>query len=224
MNLSESNIKSFLDSIPSGVKVVAVSKTKPVEDILAVYSCGHKIFGENRVQELKGKFEELPKDIEWHLIGHLQTNKIKYIVEYVHMIHSVDSLKLLIAINNEAKKIDRVIDVLLQIYIASEETKFGFDYEELLATLKSPEIKNLNNVRLCGLMGIASFTNDMQQVRKEFRHLKEVNEICKRDYFSGNDSFSELSMGMSGDYKIAIEEGATIIRVGSLLFGERHYL
>lgn len=224
MNLSESNIKSFLESIPSGVKVVAVSKTKPVEDILAVYSCGHKIFGENRVQELKGKFEELPKDIEWHLIGHLQTNKIKYIVEYVHMIHSVDSLKLLIAINNEARKIDRVIDVLLQIYIASEETKFGFDYEELLATLKSPEIKNLNNVKLCGLMGIASFTDDMQQVRKEFRHLKEVFEICKRDYFLGNDSFSELSMGMSGDYKIAIEEGATIIRVGSLLFGERHYL
>lgn len=204
--------------------MVAVSKTKPVEDILAVYSCGHKIFGENRVQELKVKFEELPKDIQWHLIGHLQSNKIKYIVEFVNMIHSVDSLKLLVAINNEAKKIDRVIDVLLQIYIATEETKFGFDSDELFAALKSPEIKNLNNVRLCGLMGIASFTDDMQQVRKEFRHLKEVFEICKRDYFSGNDSFSELSMGMSGDYKIAIEEGATIIRVGSLLFGERHYL
>lgn len=224
MNLSETNIKSFLDSIPSGVKVVAVSKTKPVEDILSVYSFGHKIFGENRVQELKGKFEELPKDIEWHLIGHLQSNKIKYIVEFVHMVHSVDSLKLLIAINNEAKKIDRVVDVLLQIYIATEETKFGLDYEELLTVLKSPEIKNLNNVRLRGLMGIASFTDDMQQVRKEFSQLKKIFEHCKRDYFAGNDSFSELSMGMSGDYKIAIEEGATIIRVGSLLFGERNYL
>ncbi len=224
MRHSVSDIITFLDSIPCHVKVVAVSKTKPVEDIFKVYSSGHKIFGENRVQELTGKFEQLPKDIEWHLIGHLQSNKLKYISKFVHLIHSVDSLKLLIAINQEAIKVDRVIDILLQVFIATEETKFGLDSNELNAILESPEIKSLGNIRIRGLMGISSFTEDMKQVRSEFRQLKKTFDHCKENYFKESPSFSELSMGMSGDYKIAIEEGATIIRVGSLLFGERDYL
>ncbi len=224
MKFSENDIKSFLNSVPREVKVVAVSKTKPVEDILTVYNTGHKIFGENRVQELTGKSEILPHDIEWHLIGHLQSNKVKYIAHFVHLIHSVDSMKLLATINQEAKKANRLIDVLFQVYIAREETKFGLDKQELLDILSSPEIKTLENVRIRGLMGIATYTDDMSQIRSEFRTLKEIFVFCKQTFFSKSDLFSELSMGMSGDYKIAIEEGATIIRVGSLLFGERNYL
>ncbi len=224
MKFSEDDIISFLKAIPTGIKVVAVSKTKPVEDILKVYSTGHKIFGENRVQELTTKYEQLPRDIEWHLIGHLQSNKVKYIAKFIHLIHSVDSLKLLLTINQEAIKSERIIDVLFQIYIAREETKFGLDKAELLELLESPEFETLKNVRVRGLMGIASFTEDMNQVRSEFRQLKDIFDICKHAYFGEDSNFSELSMGMSGDYKIAIEEGATIIRVGSLLFGERNYL
>ena len=224
MKFSENDIKSFLDSIPCGVKVVAVSKTKPVEDILDVYQTGHKIFGENRVQELTDKYTQLPRDIEWHLIGHLQSNKVKYIAKFVQLIHSVDSLKLLLTVNQEAIKADRVIDVLFQLYIAKEETKFGLEKEELTEILGSPEFKYLENVRIRGLMGIATFTENMDQIRTEFRHLKEIFNACKQEYFGEKDYFSELSMGMSGDYKIAIEEGATIIRVGSLIFGERNYL
>jgi pyridoxal phosphate enzyme (YggS family) len=224
VKFSENDIKSFLNSIPRGVKVVAVSKTKPLEDILTVYNTGHKIFGENRVQELTAKYEQLPHDIEWHLIGHLQSNKVKYIAKFVQLIHSIDSLKLLSTVNQEALKAKREIDVLFQIYIASEETKFGLDKQELLEILNSPVFKILENVRIRGLMGIATFTEDMDQVRSEFRILKETFDYCRQTYFSGNEFFSELSMGMSGDYKIAIEEGATIIRVGSLLFGERNYL
>jgi len=224
VKFSEDDIISFLKAIPTGIKVVAVSKTKPVEDILKVYSTGHKIFGENRVQELTTKYEQLPRDIEWHLIGHLQSNKVKYIAKFVHLIHSVDSLKLLLTINQEAIKSERIIDVLFQIYIAREETKFGLDKAELLELLESPEFETLKNVRVRGLMGIASFTEDMNQVRSEFRQLKGIFDTCKHAYFSDEINFSELSMGMSGDYKIAIEEGATIIRVGSLLFGERNYL
>jgi len=224
VKFSEDDIISFLKAIPTGIKVVAVSKTKPVEDILKVYSTGHKIFGENRVQELTTKYEQLPRDIEWHLIGHLQSNKVKYIAKFIHLIHSVDSLKLLLTINQEAIKSERIIDVLFQIYIAREETKFGLDKAELLELLESPEFETLKNVRVRGLMGIASFTEDMNQVRSEFRQLKDIFDICKHAYFGEDSNFSELSMGMSGDYKIAIEEGATIIRVGSLLFGERNYL
>jgi pyridoxal phosphate enzyme (YggS family) len=224
VKFSENDIKTFLNSIPPGVKVVAVSKTKPVEDILAVYNTGHKIFGENRVQELTAKYEQLPRDIEWHLIGHLQSNKVKYISKFVHLIHSIDSLKLLTAVNQEALKTDRIIDVLFQVYIAKEETKFGLDKQELIEILTSPSFKSLGNVRIRGLMGIATFTENMDQVRSEFRILKEIFDYCKHTYFGGKNYFSELSMGMSCDYKIAIEEGATIIRVGSLLFGERNYL
>ena len=203
---------------------MAVSKTKPVEDILTVYNTGHKIFGENRVQELIGKFEILPRDIEWHLIGHLQSNKVKHIAHFVHLIHSVDSMKLLVAINHEAVKAKRIIDVLFQVYIAREETKFGLDKQELVEILSSPEIHTLENVRIRGLMGISTFTEDMSQIRSEFGTLKKLFDFCKQNFFGNSDTFSELSMGMSGDYKIAIEEGATIIRVGSLLFGERNYL
>ena len=224
MKFSENEIKSFLGSIPQGIKVVAVSKTKPVEDILSVYNTGHKIFGENRVQELTQKYGQLPMDIEWHLIGHLQSNKVKYIAGFVHLIHSVDSLKLLITVDQEAVKSHRVIDVLLQVYIAREETKFGLDRNELNDLLNSPGYKTLKNIRISGLMGIATFTEDMNQVRAEFRELKEIFDFCKKEYFGEKEYFSELSMGMSGDYKIAIEEGATIIRVGSLIFGERNYL
>jgi pyridoxal phosphate enzyme (YggS family) len=224
MKPSEKNIKIFLKSIPKEVKIVAVSKTKPVEDILAVYQTGHKIFGENRVQELTAKYEQLPRDIEWHLIGHLQSNKVKYIVKFIHLIHSIDSLKLLIAVNQEALKAKKIIDVLLQIYIAKEETKFGLDKQELMEILKSPGFNNLENVRVKGFMGIATFTENIDQVRQEFRQLKEIFDFCKHTYFTRKDYFSELSMGMSGDYKMAIEEGATIIRVGSLIFGERNYL
>ena len=224
VKFSENHIKSFLASVPKEVKVVAVSKTKPVEDILTVYNTGHKIFGENRVQELIGKFEILPRDIEWHLIGHLQSNKVKHIAHFVHLIHSVDSMKLLVAINHEAVKAKRIIDVLFQVYIAREETKFGLDKQELVEILSSPEIHTLENVRIRGLMGIATFTEDMSQIRSEFGTLKKLFDFCKQNFFCNSDTFSELSMGMSGDYKIAIEEGATIIRVGSLLFGERNYL
>jgi hypothetical protein len=224
VKFSENEIKSFLGSIPQGIKVVAVSKTKPVEDILTVYNTGHKIFGENRVQELTDKYRQLPADIEWHLIGHLQSNKVKYIAGFVHLIHSVDSLKLLMTVDQEAGKSQRMIDVLLQVYIAREETKFGLDRNELIDLLNSPGYKTLKNIRISGLMGIATFTEDMNQVRAEFRELKEIFDFCKKDYFGEKDYFSELSMGMSGDYKIAIEEGATIIRVGSLIFGERNYL
>jgi pyridoxal phosphate enzyme (YggS family) len=224
VEFSKSSIKSFLATVPATVKVVAVSKTKPVDSILAVYNEGHKIFGENRVQELTTKYEQLPADIEWHLIGHLQSNKVKYVAKFVQLIHSVDSLKLLIAINQEAIKANRVIDVLLQVYIAKEETKFGLDTGELYDILSSTEFEILKNVRIRGLMGIATYTDKMDQVREEFRQLKNIFENCKLKYFSDKEYFSELSIGMSGDYKIAIEEGATIIRVGSLIFGERNYL
>ena len=224
VRLTESNIHSFLKSVPDNVKVVAVSKTKPLEDIMLVYKAGHKIFGENRVQELTTKFEQLPKDIEWHLIGHLQSNKVKYVAKFVHLIHSIDSLKLLITVDQEAKKVNRVIDIMFQVYIAEEETKFGLDADELDGILTSMDFKNLQNIRIRGLMGIATFTENMDQVRSEFKQLKGIFDSLRIKFFDGKDYFSELSMGMSGDYKIAIEEGATIIRVGSILFGERNYL
>jgi PLP dependent protein len=224
VKLSENEISDFLKSIPGKVKVVAVSKTKPAEEVLKVYNTGHRVFGENRVQEMISKAEILPMDIEWHLVGHLQSNKVKYIAGFVNLIHSVDSMKLLKVIDQEALKVNRIIDVLLQIYIASEETKFGLDSGELIELLSSPEINSLKNVNIRGLMGIASFTDDMDRVRTEFRGLRELFEYCKLKYFKESVSFSDISMGMSGDYKIAIEEGATIIRIGSLIFGERNYL
>ncbi len=205
----------------NNVKLIAVSKTKPVDAILELYQSGQKIFGENKAQELKNKYDFLPKDIEWHFIGHLQSNKIKFIAHFISLIHSVDSLKLLQEINKHALRCERVIDCLLQFHIAEEETKFGLSMDEAETLLKSPEFKTLKNIRICGVMGMASFTDDTVQVRKEFKSLKEIFDYIKERFFNSQEYFNEISMGMSGDYILAIEEGATMVRIGSLLFGKR---
>lgn len=204
------------------VSLIAVSKTKPAEDILALYELGQRDFGENYVQELTEKEAQLPKDIRWHFIGHLQSNKAKYIAPFVHLIHGVDSLKLLKEINKQGRKLDRVIHVLLQVHIAQEETKFGFDEQELNALFAASEFSTLNNIKVNGLMGMASFTENTEQVRKEFQHLKTVFDQYQQHQTS-NFELQILSMGMSGDYTIAIEEGSTMVRIGSLIFGERNY-
>lgn len=215
------NISFFKAKLSPSVKLVAVSKTKPVSDIKIAYNSGQRIFGENRVQELLNKKDVLPVDIQWHLIGHLQTNKVKYIVPYVSMIQSVDSYRLLSVINSEAKKINRIVDCLLQIHIASEETKFGFSIEELIENLQSDDFQNLENVRICGVMGMATFTSDTTLVSKEFVFLKKCFDSLKMRFFASDKYFSEISMGMSGDYEIAVQEGSTMVRIGSLIFGER---
>jgi PLP dependent protein len=215
------NIISFKHALPPYVKLVAVSKTKPVIDIMEAYQTGQRCFGENRVQELLNKKDLLPEDIEWHLIGHLQRNKVKYIVPFISMIQSVDSYKLLTTINTEASKINRRVNCLLQIYIAKEETKFGFSVEELDEMIGSPEFINLRFIRICGVMGMATFTSDTSQVSSEFASLADCYHDLKNKYFSTNPDFKEISMGMSGDYDIALQEGSTIVRIGSLLFGER---
>jgi pyridoxal phosphate enzyme (YggS family) len=215
------NISNLKLQLPSTLKLIAVSKTKPVSDILEAYNTGHRYFGENRVQEFLNKKDLLPKDIEWHLIGHLQTNKVKLVVPFISMIQSVDSYKLLVNINSEAFKIERVVDCLLQIHIATEETKFGFSMPELHEILKAGNLLNLLNVRICGVMGIATFTSDIDQVKNEFRYLKECFSSLKESYFRSDASFREISMGMSGDYELALREGSTMVRIGSLIFGER---
>ncbi|HOK25708.1 MAG TPA: YggS family pyridoxal phosphate-dependent enzyme [Bacteroidales bacterium] len=217
------NIKRLRDEVPEHVKIVAISKTHPVSDIMIAYQAGHKIFGENRAQELLSKKDLLPQDIEWHFVGHLQTNKVKMVVPNVKLIHSVDSFKLLNAINKEAAKLNLSVECLLQFHIAREETKSGFTFEEALRMLNSQEIKEMNNVIIRGVMGMATFTDDMKVVRNEFRTLRKYFNILKDRYFIDNKYFTEISMGMSGDYRIAIEEGSTIIRVGTLIFGERNY-
>lgn len=203
------------------VALVAVSKTHPPERILEIYHQGQRIFGENRAQEMLEKQATLPADIEWHLIGHLQTNKVKLIAPFVRMIHSVDSLRLLEEIDKQAAKAGRTIDCLLQFHIAQEETKFGLDEAEARALLSSEVFRRMKNVRICGVMGMATFTDDETQVRREFRHLKTIFEKLKQEFFSENPHFREISMGMSGDWRIAVEEGSTMVRVGSLIFGER---
>ena len=218
------NYKRILEELQkTNTTLVAVSKTKSVADIQELYDLGQKDFGENYVQELVDKQAQLPKDICWHYIGHLQSNKVKYIAPFVHLIHAVDSFKLLQEINKQAAKNNRVIDVLLQMYIAQEETKFGMDSHEILTLLEYYEAQKaqLQNVRICGLMGMASFTDDKQQLRKEFQQLKNSFENLKRSNFLFQEQFKILSIGMSSDYKIAIEEGSTIVRIGSLLFGTR---
>jgi hypothetical protein len=204
------------------VTLVAVSKTKPVTDIEALYALGHRDFGENYVQELAEKQPQLPADTRWHFIGHLQSNKVKFISPFVHLIHSVDSLKLLQTINRQGASQNRKIRCLLQVHIASEETKFGLDRTELISLLQFvTDHQEMENIQISGLMGMASFTEDTQKVRSEFRLLKSLFEEMKEKFFYHDDNFKELSMGMSGDYKIAIEEGSTIVRIGSLLFGSR---
>ena len=221
MSIAE-NIDLILANLPLNVKLVAVSKTKPIELIMDAYQHGQRVFGENKVQEMIWKYEELPKDIEWHLIGHLQTNKVKYVAPFVHIIHGVDTFRLLKAINTEAQKVSRIIPCLLQFHIAEEETKFGFSMDEALEMLTAPEFENLRNVRISGVMGMATFTDDENQIRKEFAHLKAIFERLRIEHFAESPDFKEISMGMSGDYLIAIEEGSTMVRIGSTIFGERY--
>lgn len=215
------NINYLKSKIPSKVKLVAVSKTKPAGDIIEAFNTGQRCFGENRVQELLNKKDLLPGDIEWHLIGHLQSNKVKYIVPFITMIQSIDSYKLLVTVNSEALKINRVVDCLLQIHVATEETKFGFSMNELCENLQSCNISGLRNIRICGVMGMATFTSDTNQVEKEFRYLRDCFQSLKDSYFKSESYFKEISMGMSGDYELAVQEGSTMVRIGSLIFGER---
>lgn len=214
-------INQLLAQLPAQVRLIAVSKTKPASDILEAYEAGQRDFGENKVQELVEKQAQLPADIRWHLIGHLQSNKVKYVAEFVHLIHAVDSLKLLQEINKQAQKAKRIQKVLLQFYIAQEETKFGLSRKEASELLDAHAFKELQNIEICGVMGMASFTNDEAQVRKEFGLLKEIFYDLKANYFHEQETFCEISMGMSGDYLIAIEEGSTMVRVGSSIFGGR---
>lgn len=214
------NIAQIENDLKSGTRLIAVTKTKPEEMLMEAYQAGSKLFGENKVQEMAAKYEALPKDIEWHMIGHLQTNKVKYMAPFVSLVHSVDSLKLLKEINKEAIKNNRVISCLLQIFIADEETKFGLSEEEAAEILKSEELRSYNSVRIIGLMGMASNTDDETKIRSEFQGLKNLFESFKQ-FESGQVEMKELSMGMSGDYSIAVEEGSTLVRVGSAIFGSR---
>jgi PLP dependent protein len=217
------NIQNINDSLTgTSAQLIAVTKTKPIEDLQAAYEANCKIFGENKVQEMVQKWEVLPKDIQWHLIGHLQSNKVKYMAQFVSMIHSIDSLKLLQEVDKQALKANRIIDCLLQIYIAQEETKFGLSQEEALEILDSDEFKNMKNIRIVGVMGMATNTYNQEQIRMEFRGLKTFFEELKSKYSpTENFELKEISMGMSGDYLIAAEEGSTLVRVGSAIFGSR---
>lgn len=213
------NLNTIKSKLPEGVTLVAVSKTKPNEDILEAYEAGQRVFGENKVQEMVQKWKDLPKDIEWHMIGHVQRNKVKYMAEFVSLIHGVDSPRLLKEINKQAKKHDRVIPCLLQIHIAEEDTKFGLDQAELKELLESDAFKAMENIKIVGLMGMATFTDDENQVRREFAQLKSMfDELTTK-----LDDITTLSMGMSGDYQIAIEEGSNMVRIGSSIFGARNY-
>jgi pyridoxal phosphate enzyme (YggS family) len=212
--------KEIINSIPKNVVLVAVSKTKPNEDIMEAYRAGHRVFGENKVQEMVNKYEALPKDINWHMIGHLQRNKVKYMANFVSLIHGVDKMSTLVEINKQAKKNNRVIDCLLQARIAKEDTKFGLEFNEIEQILFSSELEALENVRIKGLMGMATFTDDKEQIASEFAGLGEFYESLR----SKGCKLEVLSMGMSGDYKLALEHGSNMIRVGSAIFGERNYI
>ncbi len=222
MTIAE-QIKNITSSLPTTTRLIAVSKTKPLEDIQEAYNAGQRVFGENKALEMRDKHEALPKDIEWHFIGHLQTNKIKYIIPYVSLIHSIDSLNLLKEVNKEATKKGRKVDCLLQFHIAQEDTKFGLSYEEAEQLLSSTEYKQMENIRIVGVMGMATFTDNNTQVSAEFGSLRTIFDKLKKEYFSAEESFCELSMGMSDDYHLAIEQGSTLVRVGSAIFGKRNY-
>ena len=222
MTIAE-QIKIITSSLPTTTRLIAVSKTKPIEDIQEAYNAGQRVFGENKALEMRDKHEALPKDIEWHFIGHLQTNKIKYIIPYVSLIHSIDSLNLLKEVNKEATKKGRKVDCLLQFHIAQEDTKFGLSYEEAEQLLSSTEYKQMENIRIVGVMGMATFTDNNTQVSAEFGSLRTIFDRLKKEYFSAEESFCELSMGMSDDYHLAIEQGSTLVRVGSAIFGKRNY-
>ena len=213
------NLTNIRETLPEEVKLVAVSKTKPIEDLQEAYNAGQRIFGENKIQEMAHKWEILPKDIQWHMIGHVQTNKVKYMAAFVSLIHGVDSFKLLKEINKQAIKHNRTINCLLQIHIAEETTKFGLNAKELAVLINSEEFATLKNVQIVGLMGMATFTDNKEQIKREFKHLKTLFNTTKETL----PEITVLSMGMSGDYKIAIEEGSTMVRIGSSIFGSRNY-
>lgn len=222
MSIAE-RIRQIQDEMPDDVRLVAVSKFHPIDSIMEAYRVGQRVFGESKVQELVAKYEALPKDIEWHFIGHLQTNKIKYMAGFVSLIHGVDSLKLLKEIDKQAAKVGRKLNCLLQIHIAREETKFGFSPDECKTMLAEGEWKKLTHIKICGLMGMATNTDDIEQIKAEFRLLSSFFKELKTTYFVGDEAFCELSMGMSDDYLEAIDEGSTLVRVGSKIFGERIY-
>lgn len=215
------NLNSIKAELPKTVCLVAVSKTKPLADLKEAYEAGQRVFGENKIQEMTEKSELLPKDIEWHMIGHVQDNKIKYMAPYVSMVHGMDKPKRLVALNKEAEKVNRVIDCLIQVHIAEEETKFGFDEQEAVELFKSDLLGKFPFLRIRGLMGMATFTEDVNQVRNEFKNLRKLYDTIRTNYFS-QSYFDTLSMGMSGDYQIAIEEGSTMVRIGSSIFGARN--
>ena len=217
----QTQLKQVQAQLPEHVVLIAVSKTKPIADLQAAYDAGQRHFGENKVQEMVEKAQLLPNDIHWHLIGHLQTNKVKYMAGFVHLIHGVDSLKLLIEINKQAKKVNRIQDILLQFYIAQEDTKFGLDISEAQEILNSIDFQQLKHIRVCGVMGMASNTSNENQVASEFRNLKQIFDELQTKYFPKQDTFKEISMGMSGDYQLAIANGSTMVRVGSKIFGGR---
>ncbi|MBK8600568.1 MAG: YggS family pyridoxal phosphate-dependent enzyme [Flavobacterium sp.] len=214
------NLLNIKATLPSQVTLVAVSKTKPVSDLMQAYEAGQRVFGENKIQEMTDKWEQMPKDIEWHMIGHIQSNKVKYMAPYVSLVHGVDSLKLLEEINKQAQKNNRIIDCLLQVHIAEEETKFGLDENELDELLQSDTFKNLKNIKIVGLMGMATFTENRTQIKKEFQHLKTIFDK-NQQLTTDNRQLKTLSMGMSGDYQLAIECGSTMVRIGSSIFGTR---
>jgi len=214
------NLLKIKSTLPSTVTLVAVSKTKPIPDLMEAYDAGQRIFGENKIQEMAEKWEAMPKDIQWHMIGHVQTNKVKFMAPFVSLIHGVDSMKLLEEINKQAKKNNRIIDCLLQIYIAEEESKFGLDEEELDEILTSTTFKEMKNIRIVGLMGMATFTENQDQIKKEFTHLKTIFDKTNQ-LLTSNFQLLTLSMGMSGDYQLAIECGSTMVRIGSSIFGGR---
>ena len=222
MNIAD-NLQQVLNELPEGVRLVAVSKFHPNEAIEEAYRSGQRVFGESKVQEMTAKYESLPKDIEWHFIGHQQTNKIKYIVPYVALIHGIDSYKLLVEVNKQAEKAGKVVNCLLQLHIAEEETKFGFSFDECRDMLAEGEWKTLSNIQLCGLMGMATNTDDNEQIKKEFCSLSSFFKEVKDSWFADTEAFRELSMGMSHDYHQAIAAGSTLIRVGSKIFGDRTY-
>lgn len=219
----QKNIQEIIKSIPANVTLVAVSKTKPISDLQEAYDGGQRVFGENKIQEMAEKFEALPKDIQWHMIGHLQSNKVKYMAHFVNLIHGIDKLKTLKEINKQAKKHDRIISCLLQAKIAQEETKFGLSFDEIEQLLKSPEFKELENIKIVGFMGMASFTDDQKQLNEEFASLNSFFQLHKTKTATSNCQLETLSMGMSGDYNLAIKNGSSMIRVGSSIFGNRNY-
>ncbi|PPK92552.1 hypothetical protein LY01_02953 [Nonlabens xylanidelens] len=224
MSTIKESLLRFRESVQPKATLVAVSKTKPISDLEEAYEVGQRIFGENKIQEMTEKWETLPKDIEWHMIGHTQRNKVKYMAPYVHLIHSVDSPRLLKEINKQAKNNDRVINCLLQVHIAQEESKFGFDEQELITLLNDAAFKEYENIQIKGLMGMATFTDNEDQVRAEFKSLAATfNKIKTENLLDSRHEFTELSMGMTGDYKIALEEGSTMVRIGSAIFGNRNY-